>query len=120
MKEDETEFRKREREKREEQSAMKDMAAAIILSYQFSEAVNRNISLKIRWKKKNCTAPFKLLIFTSNTEMSCNLTLSAPPSSYQYNLKSVQQFWLFELLMQTLERSQVTFTDQISTTFPKM
>lgn len=35
------------------QSAMKDVAAAaVIFSYQFSEAIIRNISLKIRRKKK--------------------------------------------------------------------
>lgn len=39
------------------QSAMKDMAAAVIFSYQFSEAVIRNISLKIRRKKKSLDAP---------------------------------------------------------------
>lgn len=69
------------------QSAMKDMAAAVIFSYQFSEAVIRNISLKIRRKKKKswCSIkPFKSLKVRGKTNLYvllCMLPLSLTHTS---------------------------------------
>ena len=80
------------------QSAMKDMAAAVIFSYQFSEAVIQNISLKIRKKKKkkkkrldapsNHSNHWKSEEKKKNSTSCCACSLSLPLSHTQAHTHS--------------------------------
>ena len=87
------------------QSAMKDMAAAVIFSYQFSEAVIRNISLKIRKKKKkkkkskrldapsNHSNHWKSEEKKKNSTSCCACSLSLPLSHTQAHTHTHSSEW---------------------------